>query len=641
MNSIIPSSTSMSLQVQDMGVVCLDNLEVKSLRFTSERDLPEEDGPSTNVQRENVDRGHPVQGACADNWRHGDRLTQIYLNDEQVPTELKARLIKVHERRLERQRAIDKRNAKLRAARNDDDQDCQNEHDLDERGDAALFPGDEDALHFDWRPMDTYRGERETFLPQKTGPTAPSASPYEAFIQYWDKPIMSHIVAETNSYAAAHPEWTGWYDTNIHEIFTLFAFWIMTGIIRMYSVRAHFSTNPLLYTSCFRQIFSRLRYEQLCAALHFNDNTLKLREANTSKTFALDPIIKLLNVRFQKAYVPRQEICIDESLTLWKGNLSFKQYIRTKSARFGIKTFELCESATGYLWSFFVYTGKDNSDSSLPHTLTKSTATVIKLIHPLLNKGYTLFMDNWFNSPLLARFLKKNKTDVVGSLRSIRQHVPDLIVQCELQPGQFVARHSGDMTVMAYHDRKKICLISTYHGDEVSLSPPKPYRRQAYKQKLVLDYNKGMGGVDLKDGMLESHLLERKKCAKWNMKLFKRLLNASILNARICHEATIGRRIQHVSFRLQLVDQILEKHLPLVPRSRRSFQAPQPLKVNKESFRFTTNTHWPSAILKRSTDGRIARRKCKECKNSTTFECVLCSIGLCIPCFGKYHNRPE
>ncbi|KAI5634266.1 transposase IS4 domain-containing protein [Phthorimaea operculella] len=382
----------------------------ESLRFTSERDLPEEDRPSTNVQRENVDRGHPVQGACADSWRPGDRLTQIYLNDEEVPTELKARMMKVHERRLERQRAIGRRNARLRAARNDDDQDYQNEHDLDEGGDAALFPGDADALHFDWRPMDTYRGERETFLPQQTGPTTPAASPYEAFIQYWDKPIMAHIVKETNSYAAAHTEWTGWYDTNIHEIFTLFAFWIMTGIIRMTSMRACFSGNPLLYTSCFRSMFTRVRYEKLC---------------------------------------------------------------------------------------------KDNSDSSLPHTLTKSTATVIKLIRPLLNKGYTLFMDNWFNSPLLARFLKKNKTDVVGSLRQIRQHVPELIVQCELQPGQFVARHSGDMTVMAYHDRKKICLISTYHGDEVSLSPPKPYRRQAYKPKLVLDYNKGMGGVDLKDGMLE------------------------------------------------------------------------------------------------------------------------------------------
>jgi len=29
-----------------------------------------------------------------------------------------------------------------------------------------------------------------------------------------------------------------------------------------------------------------------------------------------------------------------------------------KRSRFGIKTFELCDSKTGYLWNFIVYTGK-------------------------------------------------------------------------------------------------------------------------------------------------------------------------------------------------------------------------------------------------------------------------------------------
>ncbi|KAI5634128.1 transposase IS4 domain-containing protein [Phthorimaea operculella] len=619
---------------EDLGLEIPQVLNIQILSpHQTEPSLQE--GSSTTVQQEDVSGRWGRRGE-GDSWRQGDQLKQIYLNDEDLPTELKAKLMKIRERRLERQRANDKRNAKRRAARQD------NEEGDEEGGDAALFPGDSDALHFDWRPMDTYQGERETFLPQKTGPTTPSTSPYKAFIQYWDKTIMGHIVAETNAYAAAHPEWTGWYDTNIHELYTLFAFWIMTGIVRLPSIRAYFSENPLLYTSCFRTMFTRVRYERLCAALHFNDDTLRLREANTSKTFALDPIIKLLNVRFQKAFVPRQEICIDDSLTPWKGSLSFRQFIRTKSAKFGIKTFELCESSTGYLWSFFVYTGKeDNPDTSLPSSLTLSSKTVVKLVRPLLNKGYTLFMNNSFNSPLLTRFLKRNKTDVVGFLGTTRQHVPELIVQCELQPGQFVARHSGDMTVMAYHDRKKICLISTYHGDEVTLSPPKPQMRQVYKPKLLLDYKKGMRGVDMKDGMLESHHIERKKCRKWNMKLFKRLLNASVLNARICREATAGRRMAHVSFRLQLVDQILKKHLPSVPRRRHPAPVQQPLQVNQASSRFTTNTHWPSAILKRSADGRIARRKCKECKSSTTFECVSCSIGLCIPCFGGYHNRPD
>lgn len=104
-----------------------------------------------------------------------------------------------------------------------------------------------------------------------------------------------------------------------------------------------------------------------------------------------------------------KDIYIDKSLTLWEGRLNFKQYIWSKATKFGVKTFELCENATGYLWSFLVYTGK-TSTFDLDRNLSKSSAVVQKLIRPLLNKSHRLFMDYCFNSPLLARFLKLNGT---------------------------------------------------------------------------------------------------------------------------------------------------------------------------------------------------------------------------------------
>ncbi|CAH2039920.1 unnamed protein product, partial [Iphiclides podalirius] len=54
-----------------------------------------------------------------------------------------------------------------------------------------------------------------------------------------------------------------------------------------------------------------------------------------------------------------QEIAIDESLLKWHGRLSFSQKIKSKAAQIGVKTYELCESSSGYLWRFFVYAGKD------------------------------------------------------------------------------------------------------------------------------------------------------------------------------------------------------------------------------------------------------------------------------------------
>ncbi|CAK1602485.1 unnamed protein product [Parnassius mnemosyne] len=424
----------------------------------------------------------------------------------------------------------------------------------------------------------------------------------------------------------------------------------------MPSIESCFSEHFLLKTNIFRQLFSRHRYHSLCRALHFVNNAT--RTPDSHPIFPIEPIINHLNSRFQSAYIPKQEICIDESLTLWKGKLSFKQYIKNKAARLGIKTLELCESATGYMWSFFVYTGKENTpDPRFPSSLNMSTKSVLKLIWPLLDKGYTLFMDNWFNCPLLARFLKKRRTDCVGTLRPNRQNVPSLVSLCKLQAGQFLACHSGDVVIMAYQDKKRVPLISTYHGTEQGLAPFKPHMPPQWKPQLVLDYNKNMGGIDRKDQMLEPYLLERKRCVKWNMKLFKRLLNVTILNSRIHFEKSCNERQLHLSFRLQLVQDIIDKHLDQVPRYHREINPcsrhirdTSVSRADRDSGlpsrRLTDSVHWPVRFSASHAAGhRTLRRKCIWClkrnhvSKLTTFVCEYCEVALCLePCFKLYHT---
>jgi hypothetical protein len=144
-------------------------------------------------------------------------------------------------------------------------------------------------------------------------------------------------------------------------------------------------------------------------------------------------------------------------LTLWKGRLSFVQYIFLKASKFGIKTFELCESTTGYLWSFIVYTGKETEiDSPFVTTDTpKTEATVMKLMQPLLGRGYTLWLDNYYNSPALARNLKTvHATDCVGTLSLNRKNVSKELKENKLKKGERIAKHSGPVMVMKLCDKK-------------------------------------------------------------------------------------------------------------------------------------------------------------------------------------------
>lgn len=160
---------------------------------------------------------------------------------------------------------------------------------------------------------------------------------------------------------------------------------------------------------------------------------------------------------------------------LWKGRLSFAQLIATKAAQIGIKSYELCESKTGYLWQMIIYTGKkerhnveSNENEAEPEGAT--SRTVVKLVRPLLNRGHTLVMDNFYNSPLLARTVKAQKTDVMGTLRLNREFVPDSLRhknKANMPSDEVAFSQTRDMTITVWKDTNVVSLISTYHKVEV------------------------------------------------------------------------------------------------------------------------------------------------------------------------------
>jgi hypothetical protein len=248
---------------------------------------------------------------------------------------------------------------------------------------------------------------------------------------------VDNIVVETNNYAEqflcgrdlpVKSSSRAWKPVTEGEIYHLLGLFMLMGIIQKPTLRSYFSTRRAMSTPGFRDTISRNRLELICKFLHFVDETMSTFQG-PQKLFKVFPIISHLNKKFQELYLPRQNISVDESLTLWKGRLSFKQYLPLKASKFGIKIYELCDSTTGYLWSFLVYTGKDTElDSTLlTPDMNKPTSVVLQLVEPLLKQGRTVWMDNYYNSPFLARTLKNTyRTDCVGTLNSNRKNVPQV-----------------------------------------------------------------------------------------------------------------------------------------------------------------------------------------------------------------------
>ncbi|KAM7310590.1 hypothetical protein ISCGN_007498 [Ixodes scapularis] len=113
------------------------------------------------------------------------------------------------------------------------------------------------------------------------------------------------------------------------------------------------------------------------------------------RLYKIGPILDQLVEKFQQPYTAQRDICIDESLLLWKGRLGWKQYIPMKRARFGMESFTLCEPASKYVWNVIVYTGKTTKyECKIPGVeaskLDKPSQVVVALSQDLLCKSYFL-----------------------------------------------------------------------------------------------------------------------------------------------------------------------------------------------------------------------------------------------------------
>ncbi|CAL1300060.1 unnamed protein product [Larinioides sclopetarius] len=197
------------------------------------------------------------------------------------------------------------------------------------------------------------------------------------------------------------------------------------GIVKKPDIELYWSRRHSTSTPFFSKIMSYRRFHLIHRYLHFSDDAkFDAKTHECPKLQKLWPVIKHLNARYQEIMTPERDVTIDESLMLFKGRLHWKQYIPLKRSRFGIKSFMLCESKSGYVYQFIIYTGKDTLFDNNYQYLCKSSQVVMTLMQPLLNKGYCLTTDNYYTSPELADILLSKRTDMYGTLKLNRKDVP-------------------------------------------------------------------------------------------------------------------------------------------------------------------------------------------------------------------------
>ena len=114
----------------------------------------------------------------------------------------------------------------------------------------------------------------------------------------------------------------------------------------------------------------------------------------------------------KRVYCPTENFSLDESMVLWRGRLIFRQYIKGKKHKYGVKFYELCES-DGLILRSFIYSRLPYPDTNY---LGQTGTIVLKLMEDFLGKEYSVFADNFYNSAKLGKHLSKQKTYIYGTL---------------------------------------------------------------------------------------------------------------------------------------------------------------------------------------------------------------------------------
>lgn len=477
---------------------------------------------------------------------------------------------------------------------------------------------------------------------------------------FFSNDFLLSLVQATNNYARRtagplqkHARFRYWKDTNIEEMRKFIGMLLYMGLVQLPSISHYWRLDPLYNMPLFRTLMSRNRFQLLLRNFHFSEDD----SSATSRLHKIQPILERFNNIMIDLYYPKADLSIDESMVLWRGRLIFRQYIKNKKHKYGIKLYELCESS-GIVMKIRVYRGK--SEKPPPGTL-HSTEVVLDLMEGYLDKGHVIYADNFYNSPDLTRRLTQRKTYICGTLRKNRKNLPVDVTNAKLKRGELAAKVCNDITVCKWKDKRDVLVISNKHNLQLVRVRNKN-GRISLKPNIVADYNLGMSGVDRGDQMVSYYSCLR-KTLRWHKKLGLHIFEVYIQNAhRILRLQDRTSKMRLLQFREGFIRHLLgmNNNDPTIATGSHSTQAgpsqePQSILSPASTSQLSAKTRVPLdnfhylEKLPPTAKKAVPAKPCRVCtknkiRKESSFVCATCpeKPALCVNnCFKIYHTDPK
>lgn len=454
--------------------------------------------------------------------------------------------------------------------------------------------------------------------------------PIDYFNLFVTNTFWEFLVEEANSYAVevflnsdrSNSRISTWKNTDVVEMKKCIALLFHTGTIRVNRLEDYWKTNELFNFHIFRSTMSRNRFMLLLRVLHFCKNPGQ-NDNPTSRLHKIDKMTNYFNKTMEELYQPSKNLSIDESMVLFRGRLMFRQYIKNKRHKYGIKLYMMTES-WGLVHRVLIYSGEGTGTSE---ELSHTEYVVEKLMEGYYYKGHSIYMDNYYNSVKLAHYLLEKQTYCTGTLRANRKNNPKAINDKKLKKGETICQYTEKgVGVVKWKDRRDVIAISSEHShDLVNITN----RRGIIKSKplSIIKYNEYMSGIDRQDQMLSYYPCER-KTFRWYKKLGIHFIKILLLNSYLLYNKNV-KKISFYDYRLKIISTILNS-------GENNITKRQPTNNNALHF---------SKKVPKNKNNKIMYKRCKLCSSKgvrkmMSFYCSMCEDepGFCLDCFEEFHR---
>jgi hypothetical protein len=508
-----------------------------------------------------------------------------------------------------------------------------------------------DMEDWEWKDAKKYKPtpmtHKKTISGEKTNFTVQS-HPTEYWRLFFDETFMKALANYTNDHASIirndirrKNKRKLWTNTSAEELELFIGMILAMGMVQKNSISSYWSTSTTLSTPGISQLMSYVRFRDLHNHISFRHKGAN--QANSGSLFRIQGVRDQIISISQAYYIPKKELCVDESMIAFKGRHQYKVYMPCKPVKFGFKAYLLCESESGYVLNWLLHTKQEEGEHG------KLVQIMQFLTEPYLNEGFHVYMDRYYAHPKVFRFLQVNNCGVVGTVMLNRLSLPDKIKEeiSQLKNKETLYFHyNGTMLLSVWKDIKVISVLSTIHGNS-TVSVERFVRKKeggidgsketVQKPIAIRDYNQHMRGVDLFD-QIATYNSFLHKSKRWQIRIFCHFIeivvsNAYILYCNVFEKANQKPTLDRYAFRLEIIRGLIENH------RNQKYLPSFPLLKTKKIF--------PYVLKKRDCQlekySQKERKNCRICqvkgkRSQVSYFCSQCQHPVCPLCYDE-HRR--